>query len=80
MSLLRALEPLICKVHEIAVAGGSDVALCIDLTIMADRAQIGYMPAHVWATSTTAIWGYRLTAEKAKRMLFTVDEIHGHEV
>ena len=26
------------------------------------------------------MWGYRLGAEKAKRMLFTVDEIHGHEV
>ncbi len=79
MSLWRALKPVICKVHGFAVAGGSDIALCADLTIMAENAEIGYMPARVWGTPTTAMWVYRLGAERAKRMLFTGDRITGRE-
>ena len=79
MSIFRAMKPVICKVHGFAVAGGSDIALCADLTYMADDAQIGYMPARVWGTPTTAMWVYRLGPEKAKRMLFTGDKINGCE-
>jgi len=79
MSLWRSVKPVICKVHGFAVAGGSDIALCADLTIMADDAKIGYMPARVWGCPTTAMWVYRLGAEKAKRMLFTGDKITGRE-
>ncbi len=79
MSLWRASKPVICKVHGFAVAGGSDIALCADLTFMAESAQIGYMPARVWGCPTTAMWVYRLGVEKAKRMLFTGDKISGRE-
>ncbi|TMV10309.1 crotonase/enoyl-CoA hydratase family protein [Ruegeria sediminis] len=79
MSLWRAMKPVICKVHGFAVAGGSDIALCADLTIMAEDAQIGYMPARVWGCPTTAMWVYRLGPERAKRMLFTGDKITGRE-
>ncbi|MEH6525315.1 MAG: crotonase/enoyl-CoA hydratase family protein [Sneathiella sp.] len=79
MSLWRAMKPVICKVHGFAVAGGSDIALCADMTIMGDNAKIGYMPARVWGCPTTAMWVYRLGAEKAKRMLFTGDKIDGRE-
>ena len=79
MALWRAVKPVICKVHGFAVAGGSDIALCADLTIMAEDAQIGYMPARVWGCPTTAMWVYRLGAERAKRMLFTGDRITGRE-
>lgn len=79
MSVWRALKPVICKVHGFAVAGGSDIALCADLTIMGDTAQIGYMPARVWGCPTTAMWVYRLGPERAKRMLFTGDKINGKE-
>lgn len=79
MSLWRAVKPVICKVHGFAVAGGSDIALCADLTIMAEDAEIGYMPARVWGCPTTAMWVYRLGAERAKRMLFTGDRITGKE-
>ena len=48
MALWRALKPVICKVHGLALAGGSDIALCADLTLMAEDAEIGYMPARVW--------------------------------
>ena len=79
MSLWRAMKPVICKVHGYAVAGGSDIALCADMTIMADDAEIGYMPARVWGTPTTAMWVQRLGPERAKRMLFTGDRITGQE-
>ena len=77
MSLFRSLKPTICKVQGHAVAGGSDIALCCDLVVMADDARIGYMPARVWGCPTTAMWVYRIGAEKAKRMLLTGDTIDG---
>lgn len=79
MSLWRAAKPVVCKVHGFAVAGGSDIALCADMTIMSETAKIGYMPARVWGCPTTAMWVYRLGAERAKRMLFTGDKITGRE-
>lgn len=79
MSLFRAMKPVLCKVHGFAVAGGSDIALCADLTIMADNAQIGYMPSRVWGCPTTAMWVHRIGPEKAKRMMFTGDKITGVE-
>ncbi len=79
MALWRAMKPVICKVHGFAVAGGSDIALCADMTIMAEDAEIGYMPTRVWGTPTTAMWVQRLGPEKAKRMLFTGDKINGLE-
>ena len=79
MSLFRAMKPVICKVHGFAVAGGSDIALCADLVVMGDNAQIGYMPARVWGCPTTAMWVHRLGPEQAKRMMFTGDKISGIE-
>ncbi|MBI3370449.1 MAG: crotonase/enoyl-CoA hydratase family protein [Betaproteobacteria bacterium] len=76
-SLWRSYKPVICKVQGYAVAGGSDIALCADLVVMARDAKIGYMPARVWGCPTTAMWVYRLGAEKAKRMLLTGDTIDG---
>ena len=76
-SLWRSYKPTICKVHGYAVAGGSDIALCADIVIMAEDAKIGYMPARVWGCPTTAMWVFRLGAEKAKRMLLTGDTIDG---
>jgi enoyl-CoA hydratase len=79
MSLWRSYRPVICKVHGFAVAGGSDIAMCSDIIVMAEEARIGYMPVRVWGCPTTAMWVYRLGPEKAKRMLFTGDKIDGRE-
>jgi enoyl-CoA hydratase len=79
MEIFRSLKPVICKVHGFAVAGGSDIALCADIVVMAEDARIGYMPARVWGCPTTAMWVYRLGPEKAKRMLLTGDKIDGRE-
>src|SRR5699024_1891178 len=57
--------------------GGSDIALSCDLVVMAEDAKIGYMPARVWGCPTTAMWVYRIGAERAKRMLLTGDTIDG---
>jgi enoyl-CoA hydratase len=62
-----------------AVAGGSDIALSADLVLMAEDAQIGYPPARVWGCPTTAMWVYRVGAERAKRMLLTGDLVDGRE-
>lgn len=79
MSLFRSQKPTIAKVQGYAVAGGSDIALCCDFVIMADDADIGYMPARVWGCPTTAMWVYRVGMEKAKRMLLTGDKVKGPE-
>ncbi len=77
MSIWRCYKPVIARVHGDAVAGGSDIALCSDIIIMNEKARIGYPPARVWGCPTTAMWVYRLGAEKAKHMLFTGDLISG---
>ena len=78
-TLWHSHKPTICRVQGHAVAGGSDIALSCDFVIMAEDARIGYPPARVWGCPTTAMWVYRLGAEKAKRMLLTGDLIDGVE-
>ena len=77
MALWRSAKPTIAKVHGYAVAGGSDIALCCDLLVMADDAKIGYMPTRVWGCPTTAMWTFRLGAARAKQLMFTGDLISG---
>jgi enoyl-CoA hydratase len=79
MSLWRSYKPTIAKIRGFAVAGGSDIALCCDLVVMAEEARIGYPPARVWGVPTPAMWVYRLGAERAKRMLLTGDLVSGRE-
>ncbi len=79
MSLFHAEKPVVCKVHGFCVAGGTDMALCSDLLLIADDAKIGYPPARVWGVPTTALWAYRIGLEKAKRLLFTGDCLSGKE-
>lgn len=79
MSLWRCEKPTIAKVHGHAVAGGSDIALCCDLVVMAADAKIGYPPARVWGCPTTAMWTYRVGPVHAKRMMLTGDVIDGTE-
>lgn len=77
MSLFHSEKPVICKVHGYCVAGGTDLALCADLMVIADNAKFGYPPARVWGVPTTGHWLHRLGAERAKRLLFTGDCITG---
>lgn len=77
MSLWRCSKPTIAKVHGACVAGGSDIALCCDMIVMAEDARIGYMPTRVWGCPTTAMWTFRLGPMRAKELMFTGDVIDG---
>jgi enoyl-CoA hydratase len=77
MSLFHSDKPVICKVHGFCVAGGTDMALCSDLLVIAEDARIGYPPARVWGVPTTALWAHRVGDQRAKRMMFTGDLITG---
>jgi enoyl-CoA hydratase len=79
MSLFHADKPVVCKVHGFCVAGGTDMALCSDLLVIAEDAKIGYPPARVWGCPTTALWAFRIGVERAKRLLFTGDCLSGKE-
>lgn len=79
MSLFHANKPVVCKVQGFCVAGGTDMALCSDLLVIAEDAKIGYPPARVWGSPTTAVWAFRIGPEKAKRLLFTGDTLSGRE-
>jgi enoyl-CoA hydratase/carnithine racemase len=79
MSLFASDKPVLCKVHGFCVAGGTDMALCSDLLVIAADAKIGYPPARVWGSPTTAMWAHRLGPQRAKRLLFTGDSLSGAE-
>ena len=77
MSLFHSEKPVVCKVHGYCVAGGTDMALCSDLLVVAEDAKIGYPPARVWGVPTTALWAHKLGPTRAKRLLLTGDSITG---
>ncbi|MDX6589558.1 MAG: enoyl-CoA hydratase [Solirubrobacterales bacterium] len=79
MSLFHSEKPVLCKVHGYCVAGGTDMALCSDLLVIAADAKIGYPPARVWGSPTTAMWASRLGQMRAKRLLLTGDSLTGEE-
>jgi enoyl-CoA hydratase len=79
MTLFHSEKPVLCKVHGYCIAGGTDMALCSDLLVIADDAKIGYPPARVWGSPTTAMWAQRLGPMRAKRLLLTGDSLTGAE-
>jgi enoyl-CoA hydratase len=79
MSLFHCAKPVVCSVHGFCVAGGTDMALCSDLLVIAADAKIGYPPARVWGSPTSALWAFRVGPQRAKRLLFTGDSLTGSE-
>ena len=77
MSLWRSPKPVLAQVHGFCVGGGTDFALCSDLIVCATDCRIGYPPARVWGSPTTAMWMYRLGLERSKRLLLTGDALDG---
>lgn len=77
MALWRSPKPVITQVHGFCVGGGTDFALCSDLIVCAEDCRIGYPPARVWGSPTTAMWMYRVGLERSKRLLFTGDALDG---
>jgi enoyl-CoA hydratase len=76
-ALWRSPKPVLAQVHGACVGGGTDLALCSDLIVCADDCRIGYPPARVWGSPTTAMWTYRLGLERSKRLLLTGDALDG---
>jgi len=73
-------KPTIAAVHGWCVAGGTDMILNADVIIAAESARFGYPPARVWGVPEAPwLWVARLGLERAKRYLFTGDEIDGQE-
>ena len=73
-------KPTIAAVQGWCIAGGTDMVLNADLIIAGDAARFGYPPARVWGVPEAPwVWVARLGLERAKRYLFTGDELTGRE-
>ena len=73
-------KPTIAAVQGWCIAGGTDMVLNADLILAAESARFGYPPARVWGIPEAPwVWVARLGLERAKRYLFTGDELTGEE-
>jgi enoyl-CoA hydratase len=59
MSMWRVPKPVIAQVHGWCVGGGSDMALCADIVIASEDAQIGTPYARMWGCYLSGMWIYR---------------------
>jgi enoyl-CoA hydratase len=73
-------KPTIAAVQGWCIAGGTDMILNADLIIAGESARFGYPPARVWGVPEAPwVWVARLGLERAKRYLFTGDELSASE-
>jgi len=79
MSLWRSPKPVIAQVHGWCVGGGSDMALCADLVIASEDAQIGTPYARVWGCYLSGMWIYRLGLTRAKEHALTGRPLSGKQ-
>jgi enoyl-CoA hydratase len=79
MSMWHTPKPVIAQVHGWCVGGGSDMALCADLIIAAEDAQIGTPYSRVWGCYLSGMWLYRLGLAKAKEHALTGKPLSGRE-
>ena len=78
-SIWRTPKPVIAQVHGWCVGGGSDLALCADLVIASDDAQIGTPYSRMWGCYLSGMWLYRLGLTKAKEHALTGKPLSGRE-
>ena len=76
-SIWRTPKPVIAQVHGWCVGGGSDTALCADLVIASEDAQIGTPYSRIWGSYLSAMWVYRLGLTKAKEHALTGRPLSG---
>jgi enoyl-CoA hydratase len=73
-------KPTVAAVQGWCIAGGTDLVLNADVIVAARSARFGYPPARVWGVPEAPwLWVARLGLERAKRYLFTGDEITAEE-
>lgn len=79
MSMWRAPKPVIAQVHGWCIGGGSDLALCADIVIASDDAQIGTPYSRLWGCYLSGMWIYRLGLARAKEYALTGKPLSGRE-
>jgi enoyl-CoA hydratase len=79
MSVWRSPKPVIAQVHGWCVGGGSDFALCADLIVASEDAQIGTPYARMWGAYLSGMWIYRLGLTRAKYHSLTGRPLSGRE-
>jgi enoyl-CoA hydratase len=79
MSIWRTPKPVIAQVHGWCVGGGSDMALCADLIIASEDAQIGTPYSRIWGCYLSGVWLYRLGLTRAKEHALTGRPLSGRE-
>jgi enoyl-CoA hydratase len=79
MSLWRSPKPVIAQVHGWCVGGGSDMALCADVVIASEDAQIGTPYSRMWGCYLSGMWLYRLGLTRAKEFALTGRPLSGTE-
>jgi enoyl-CoA hydratase len=73
-------KPTLAAVQGWCIAGGTDMILNADLIMAGESARFGYPPARVWGVPEAPwVWVARLGLERAKRYLFTGDELTARE-
>jgi enoyl-CoA hydratase len=73
-------KPTVAAVQGWCIAGGTDMVLNADLIVAGEGARFGYPPARVWGVPEAPwLWVARLGLERAKRYLFTGDELTARE-
>ena len=79
MSLWHSPKPVIVQVHGWCVGGGSEMALCGDIVIASEDAQIGTPYSRMWGCHHAGMWVYRLGLAKAKELALTGRSVSGKE-
>ena len=79
MSIWRTPKPVIAQVHGWCVGGGSDTALCADIVIASDDAQIGTPYSRMWGAYLSGMWIYRLGLTRVKWHALTGKPLSGTE-
>jgi enoyl-CoA hydratase len=79
MSIWRSPKPVIAQVHGWCVGGGSDYALCADIVVASEDAQIGTPYSRVWGAYLSGMWIYRLGLARAKHHALTGRPLSGKE-
>jgi enoyl-CoA hydratase len=79
MSIWRTPKPVVAQVHGWCVGGGSDMALCADLIIASEDAQIGTPYSRMWGAYLSGMWIYRLGLTKVKWHALTGEPLSGSD-
>jgi enoyl-CoA hydratase len=73
-------KPTLAAVQGWCIAGGTNMVLHADMIVCSESARFGYPPMRVWGIPEAPwVWIARLGLERAKRYLFTGDELDGAE-